>query len=70
MAVRSLKEVSGNSQVMKVRNKILVRNLIRTESPISRNKIAKITGLSPSTVTGIVRELMDEGIVWEVGSDA
>ena len=67
--MRSLKEASGNGQVMKVRNKILVRNLIRTESPISRNTISKITGLSPSTVTGIVRELMDEGIVWEIGSD-
>jgi N-acetylglucosamine repressor len=69
MAVRSLKEASGNGQVMKVRNKILVRGLIRTESPISRNAISKITGLSPSTVTSIVRELMDEGIVWEIGSD-
>lgn len=60
---------SSNSQEMKAHNKILVRNLVRTSGPLSRNSLAKLTGLSPSTVTIIVKDLLDEGIIHEVGCD-
>lgn len=54
---------------MKAHNKILVRNLIWTNGPLSRNTLAKLTGLSPSTVTMIAKDLLDEGIIREVGCD-
>ena len=38
------------------------------DRPRSRQDLGAATGLSPSSVTNVVRELLDEGIVTEVGS--
>lgn len=42
-----------------------ILNVIRRWEPIPRNQMAQMTGLSPSTVTNIVRELLEEGLVEE-----
>ena len=48
---------------MKQLNKSLVINIIRDHRQISRVDIARETGLNRSTVTNLVRELMDENVV-------
>src|SRR5690606_37272869 len=46
-------------------NRMRILNVIRRWEPIPRNQMAQMTGLSPSTVTNIVRELLEEGLVEE-----
>ena len=48
-------------------NRLLVRDVIRRLGPIARFEIAKETGLTPSTVTVIASELLEAGIIKEVG---
>lgn len=55
----------GTFQLMKSVNKSIVLNKIRTGSPISRAQIAKETKLTPPTVSGIVKELLEENMVVE-----
>ncbi|WP_028783938.1 ROK family transcriptional regulator [Thalassobacillus devorans] len=55
----------GSFELMKSVNKSIVLNKIRTSEPISRAQIAKETKLTPPTVSSIVRELMEEGLVRE-----
>ncbi|WP_073296910.1 ROK family transcriptional regulator [Atopostipes suicloacalis] len=50
---------------MKSVNKKAVLNKIRLHGPISRANIAKETGLTPPTVTNIVKELIEEFFVKE-----
>ncbi len=47
------------------RNKIL--ECIYRNAPISRTSIAKLTGITPATTTLTIAELLDEGIVCELG---
>ncbi|WP_251548898.1 ROK family transcriptional regulator [Neobacillus muris] len=51
--------------LMKKQNKNLVLEIIKSHSPISRMEIAKITGMSPTTITRIVSELQLQGFVRE-----
>lgn len=55
----------GTFQLMKSVNKSIVLNKIRTSEPISRAQIAKETSLTPPTVSSIVKELIDQGLVRE-----
>ncbi|RLL43837.1 ROK family transcriptional regulator [Oceanobacillus piezotolerans] len=55
----------GSFQLMKSVNKSLVLNKIRTSEPISRAQIAKETKLTPPTVSSIVKELLEDGLVRE-----
>lgn len=55
----------GTFQQMKSVNKSIILNKIRTASPISRAQIAKETTLTPPTVSSIVKELIEQGIVSE-----
>lgn len=57
----------SNSKDLKILNRILVRNVIRRMEPIARYELAKETGLTPPTVTVIVNQLMEEGVVIEIG---
>lgn len=61
--------VAGNSKYMKKLNRMAVINIIKDHEPISRQQLAEITGLTPSAITGIIRELLDMGIIREVGLD-
>lgn len=51
--------------LMKKQNKNLVLEIIKQQSPISRMEIAKVTGMSPTTITRIVNELYMQGFVRE-----
>src|ERR1700754_532713 len=49
-------------------NRAVVLDQIQLADGISRVEIAQHTGLTPQTVSGIVRRLLDEGIVREHGA--
>jgi N-acetylglucosamine repressor len=51
--------------LMKKQNKNLVLEIIKQQSPISRMEIAKVTGMSPTTITRIVNDLHMQGFVRE-----
>jgi N-acetylglucosamine repressor len=53
--------------LMKQSNQHLVLQLIRGQGPVSRKAIAQISGLSPASVSGITGELIERGLVHEVG---
>lgn len=55
----------GSFQLMKSLNRSLILNTIREKGPISRADIAKMTKLTPPTVSNIVRELLDSQIIIE-----
>ncbi|MYL46699.1 ROK family protein [Virgibacillus halodenitrificans] len=55
----------GTFQLMKSVNKSIILNKIRTAEPISRAQIAKTTKLTPPTVSSIVKELIEQGLVVE-----
>lgn len=46
-------------------NRRLVLNVLRSNGPRSRAEIANITGLSPATVTFVVADLIEEGMLIE-----
>lgn len=52
---------------MKQSNQRLVLQLIRGQGPISRKAIAQLSGLSPASISGITGELIERGLVYEVG---
>lgn len=49
-------------------NKQIVLNYVRVRSPISRAEIARETSLQRSTVSAIVDELQNEGLIEELGT--
>ena len=53
--------------LIKKMNQQLVLRLIQSRGPIARRDIARISGLSPASVTGITGELIDYGLVQEAG---
>jgi predicted NBD/HSP70 family sugar kinase len=57
--------IGGNAKVVRNINRSMILNIIRTKQPISRTKIAKLTGLNKSTVSSIVADLIDEEFVYE-----
>jgi N-acetylglucosamine repressor len=56
---------TGSFQWMKSLNKSTILNVIRLHGPISRAEIAKLTKLTPPTVTNIVGELLESKLVVE-----
>ncbi len=59
--------VKGDSQLIKELNATLVLDIIREEGMISRTEISKKTKLSPPTVSVIIAELLEKGLILEVG---
>lgn len=57
----------GNLQLVKKLNRISILNIIREHNTISRQQLAKLTGLTPAAITGIVRDLVATGYVVEKG---
>ena len=55
----------GSFQGMKSLNKSVILNIVRQYGPISRAKIAKLTKLTPPTVTNLVAELIESRLVVE-----
>ena len=58
---------SINQEKQQKINRTLVLKLLRQEGLASRADIAKLSGLQRATITNIVKELMDLGIVVEDG---
>ena len=58
---------TANLQLVKETNKTLVFNLIYGYGPLSRAEIAKMTRLSPTTVSSLVAELLEEDVIIETG---
>ena len=55
----------GNRKLIQAINRSAVLNVIKTHGPISRTEVAKRTGLSAATVSGITANLIDNGLVLE-----
>ncbi|NLG38006.1 MAG: hypothetical protein GX549_08300, partial [Clostridiales bacterium] len=56
-----------SKQMIKEFNTTAVFDLINKSMPISRARIARITGLSPTTVSTLTQNMIDFGIVCETG---
>lgn len=52
---------------VKLNNRAAIFSSIRQAGRISRSQLARESGLNPATVTHIVRELIDQGLVEEAG---
>ncbi len=59
---------TANLKLVKLSNLTLVFNLINSNQPVSRASIAHATGLSPTTVSSLVDELIAENMVRETGT--
>ena len=57
----------GNSKYMKTLNRMNILNIIKKNEAISRQQIAEMTGLTPPASTGIIRDLIEQGLVKESG---
>ena len=58
---------TGNRHLMRRINRNLVLNVVKSQGPISRTQIARLSGLSLATVSGITAELVETGLVYEGG---
>ncbi|NMA66557.1 MAG: ROK family transcriptional regulator [Clostridiaceae bacterium] len=61
------KTKTGNNQYLKEMNQSIVLELIRTNKGISRIVLAQKTGLSPTAIGAIVRTLLKDEYIREVG---
>lgn len=52
---------------MKVFNRLRIINLVRNHESISRKDLAKISGLTPASITGIIKELILDNLIIEMG---
>ena len=59
---------TGSKELIRDINFHLILEAIINEGPISRAALAKHLGLTNATVSSIVQELLDSGLVREVGS--
>jgi N-acetylglucosamine repressor len=57
----------GNRDLIKDINRNLVLNLIKSRGPIPRVELAKISGLSPATISAIIGDFISSGLVHEMG---
>jgi predicted NBD/HSP70 family sugar kinase len=56
---------TGNRDLIRAINRSLVLNTIKRFGPIARAAVARRTGLSPATVTGITAELIKDDLIFE-----
>src|SRR2546430_478125 len=62
------KQGTVDSSGMRAQNSSLLLKLIWRERQISRADIARLTGMSPSTVSAIVLDLSETGLVRDIGT--
>jgi predicted NBD/HSP70 family sugar kinase len=55
----------ANRDLMRAMNRSSVLNIIKTYGPIARVEVARRSGLSPATVTGITGDLIKEELIYE-----
>lgn len=63
----NLTRVTGNPHLIKKINKSLVLDMIKSQGPLSRADVAQRSGLNKGTVSSLVKELIDEELVYEIG---
>lgn len=61
--------IAQNQSEAKSYNRNLILELLIRKAPISRIELSKVTGLSKMTVTNIINEMLEEGIVEETGAE-
>jgi N-acetylglucosamine repressor len=61
-------QIPGKPQLNRKVNRTLILDRIRLNGEISRAELAKETSIRPPTVTAIIRDLLAEGLVVEVGT--
>lgn len=59
---------TGDLKLIQELNRFIILDTIRQHGPISRSDIAKKQGISPTTVTSAVNELIRDGVVAEDGT--
>jgi predicted NBD/HSP70 family sugar kinase len=57
----------GNLGLLRDHNRALVINILRETGPMSRTQLSLLTGLAPSTLTRLIKDLLQEGVVQEIG---
>ncbi len=57
----------GNIKYLKKLNRLNVLNAIKDNEPVARLQLSQMTGLTPPAITVITRELLDSGLIREVG---
>jgi len=57
--------ITGDQEKVRKINKSIVMNTLRLHAPISRARVATLTGLNRGTVSNIVNVLIDDGLVSE-----
>ena len=62
------KTMTGKPQLNRRVNRALILDRIRLRGEISRADLAKMTEIKPPTVTAVVRDLIEEGLVVETGN--
>lgn len=55
----------GNHDLIRAINRSIILNMIKSSGPISRAAIARLSGLSPATVTGITADLITNNLILE-----
>ena len=58
----------GDQQLLKRINRSVVLRLLRAQPGLSRARLASESGLTKSTVSGLVRELIDDRWLSEAGA--
>lgn len=65
----SMKEMlTGRPRLNRVVNRRLILDRIRRLGKISRAELAELTAIRPPTVSAVIKELIDEGLVEEIGN--
>lgn len=59
--------IGSNLATLKSSNKSLVLRVLNTLGQTSRSGLSKITGLTKTTITNIVNELLESGLIYETG---
>ncbi len=59
--------LGGNVTTVKSHNRRAVLLMLRQHEPTSRTRLAQLTGLSTTTITNLIAELLAQGIVAEDG---
>lgn len=57
----------ANRDLIREINRNIVLNLIKSRGPISRTHIARLSGLSLATISGITADFIESGLVHEMG---
>jgi len=58
---------ASNQSTIKTNNKSLILNILNSREQISRVELSRITGLTKTSITNIVNELVEQGIMQEIG---